>query len=111
MKEKKVLNKDEQLTLECDCGCHYLTITYWSPFESKPPIAFLTCNREHFDLWSRIKSAFKILLDKEDYWTEFVLDSFNKAKKLRIMAERIENSFKKWEEYRSRKIKEMEEVK
>ena len=103
--EGKILKRDEQLSLECDCGMHYLTVTYYAPYENEPPAAFLTVMRGDMSLWERIKEAVRIILGKESIWEEFLLDDFNKAKKLKLMAEKIENSLKNWEEVMDKEAK------
>jgi len=91
-------NSDE-LSIRCDCGYHYLTVSFLDSWGDECPTAYLTVERESgFSFWYRLKEAIRIILNRESYWTEFILEDFNKLDKLEKMLKTIRKHYKKWEE-------------
>ena len=92
------MDKDDQLCIKCDCGGHYLTVTYFGPWEKEPPIAYLTVNRSRLDLWSRIREAVSLVLSKDQLWDEYTFECFGQIDKLDEIVKKIKKNYKEWEE-------------
>jgi hypothetical protein len=94
------MKENEQLALECDCGAHYLTVTYWAPWQDEPPVAYLAVHTTRMPLWWRIKEAVKLIFNKDRTWEEFVFENFRNLDKLKRMVLKLEENFKEWEKYK-----------
>jgi len=85
------LKEEEELCLECDCGCHYLTLGYWRNGEGEEVEAWLSLHLSTgLGLWFRIKWAWWILTNQYHEHDAFFLDHADKARKLKEMAAKIE---------------------
>jgi len=81
--------KDDELTLECDLGGHYMTVTYML-IDGEKVDAWLSIKAEPRTLWQRIKLAWEALTSKEPFEiNDMYLNSFSKAEKLRDFCEKI----------------------
>lgn len=94
--------KNDQLCIECDCGAHYLTVTYFAPWEGEPPIAYLTVNRASMGLWWRLKEAVSLVLGRERLWDEYTFEYFGQIDKLDSMVKKIKKNYKEWEKINAR---------
>lgn len=92
------MDKTDQLCIECDCGHHYLTITYYEAWKDEPAIAYLTIDRGKDRLWYRIIEAVKLVLGIERNWVDFSFDYFGKVEKLEKMIKKMKRNIKEWEE-------------
>ena len=94
----EIEEKDDELTLECDAGGHYLTVTYL--FVNDDMIdAWLSLKAQPRTLWERIKLAWEALFSKYPFEVnEISLAYFDKAHKLKVMAEKIEKICQKFEQ-------------
>ena len=94
----EIEEKDDELTLECDAGGHYLTVTYL--FVNDDMIdAWLSLKAQPRTLWQRIKLAWEALFSKYPFEVnEISLAHFDKAHKLKLMAEKLEKIYQKLEE-------------
>ncbi|NVM21305.1 MAG: hypothetical protein HWN68_05950 [Desulfobacterales bacterium] len=94
--------KNDQVCVQCDCGGHYLVVTYFGPWEKEPPIAYLTVKRSRLGLWLRLKEAVSLVLDRERLWDEYSFESFNQIEKLDKMVKKIKKNLKEWEKLNAR---------
>jgi len=94
--------KNDQVCVQCDCGGHYLTVTYFGPWEKEPPVAYLTVNRSRRRLWLRLKEAILLVLDRERLWDEYTFEYFGQIDKLDKMVKKIKKNLKEWEKINAR---------
>ena len=81
--------KDDQLTLECDLGGHYMTVTYVVVDDEKID-AWLSIKAEPRTFWQRVKLAWEALTSKEPFEVnDMSLNGFGKAEKLRDFCNKI----------------------
>ena len=88
-KEMQVDLVDDQLTLECDLGGHYMTITYLVMY-GKRVDAWLSIKAMPRTFWERIKLAWEALTSKKPFEVnDMCLNHFGKAEKLRDFCNKI----------------------
>ena len=70
--------------LRCDCGTHYIELSYYPEDEHEKMEAFLNVQITQMSLWFRIKWAIKYIFNRTNDWQEFIIgneDNFIKFKK------------------------------
>lgn len=91
MSKKIMDNELKEISIRCDCGAHYLTLSYWPEGEEKPMV-FLTVQIQELPFWLRLKWALKLLFNKCRDWEEFHIDDKYKLEQLKKFIEEIEKS-------------------
>jgi len=96
----KVEFPDDEIALECDMGGHYMTVTYIN-VNDKHIDAWLSIKAKPRTYWQRIKLAWEALFSKAPFEVnEMSLTAFDKAEKLKIMAQKIQDVCRTFEEKR-----------
>jgi len=83
-------DREDELCLQCDCGAHYLTLTYFEDEKGKPLECHLTLHlQSNLPLWWRIKWAWRVLWDRYNGWESFYLNAYDNTKKLQAMINKM----------------------
>lgn len=59
--------------LRCDCGTHYIELTYYPEDEHEKMEAYLKVQITQMSLWWRIKWAVKYIFNRTNDWQEFCI--------------------------------------
>ena len=100
MEEHEVEFEDDQLILECDSGGHYMTVTYIT-VDDEYVDAWLAIKAMPRTYWQRIKLAWEALFSRKPFEVnEMSLAAFDKAEKLKEMAQKIQDVLRAFDEKR-----------
>jgi len=95
--------KDDELCLECDGGGHYMTVTYCI-LDGEEIDAWISIKAQPRTLRERIKLAWEALFSREPFEVnDMSLSGFDKARKLRMFAQKIEKVLEEFERRRSQR--------
>lgn len=99
-KKPKIEFKDDELSLRCDAGGHYMTVSYII-VDDELIDAWLSIQTMPRTVWDRVKLAWQALFSRKPFEiNDMDIASSDKAEKLKAMIQKIQDVLRAYEERR-----------